>query len=150
MTLSIFSFLAVVFSGLALVPYGAHFLSLPNKIGMSESDYFIAQRAYDGWWITSLVLIPAMALSIALTIMLRGQGAAFWLALGGSVLMAATLPLFFAFTAPGNAATQNWTTIPENWQALRASWEYSHAANAVLSLASFCLITLAAILRRPV
>jgi hypothetical protein len=148
MEMRIVSILAIVFSALALVPYGAHLLSLPNKIGMSESDYFIAQRAYDGWWITSFVLVPTLVLNIALTVMLRGQGLPFWLALAASILMVSTLFVFFAFTQPGNAQTQNWTTIPANWRELRANWEYSHAANALISLVVLCLVTLAAVLAR--
>ena len=37
---------------------------------------------------------------------------------------------------------------PENWQALRAQWEYSHAANALVMFASFCLVTLSALTTR--
>lgn len=40
------SFLALVFTALALVPYGAHLFALPNKIGMEQEDYFIAQSVY--------------------------------------------------------------------------------------------------------
>jgi hypothetical protein len=33
--------------------------------------------------------------------------------------------------------------VPANWQALRRQWEYAHAANAVLTFAALCLVTLA-------
>jgi len=46
------------------------------------------------------------------------------------------------FTYPVNKTTNNWTVVPENWQALRARWEYSHAAGAVLDFAA--LISLVA------
>src|SRR5262245_47064777 len=36
-------FVAMVLTALALVPGGAHLFALPNKISLSESDYFIAQ-----------------------------------------------------------------------------------------------------------
>ena len=55
----------------------------------------------------------------------------------------ATLPIFFAFTYPGNVATENWTVVADNWQDLRTRWEYSHAVNAILTFASFCLMTAA-------
>jgi hypothetical protein len=32
--------------------------------------------------------------------------------------------------------------IPENWMALRAQWEYSHAAGAALNLAAMILLIL--------
>jgi hypothetical protein len=137
----IVAFLSLVSTALALVPYGAHLFSLPNKIGMGEQHYFIAQRAYDNWALISLILIPAMLFNIVLAILLRAEPAAFYLALAGCLAMIATLPIFFAFTYPGNAATQNWTVVPDNWEYLRTRWEYSHAVNAILTFASFCLMT---------
>ena len=142
------SFLALVFTALALVPYGAHLFSLPNKIGMTQEHYFIAQRAYDNWALLSLVLFPAMLLNIVLAVMLRGEGHAFVFAVAGCICMAATLAVFFIWTYPGNVATLNWTVVPANWQELRHNWEYSHAANALLAFAALCLMTLAAITPR--
>lgn len=137
-------FLAVVLSALALIPYGAHLFSLPNKIGMTREQYFVAQSVYDGWALLSVVLIPAMLVNIALALMLR-EDEGFWLATAGCVCMAATLAVFFAFTYPANIATQNWKVAPSNWVELRHQWEYSHAANAGLIFAAFFLIVLASI-----
>jgi hypothetical protein len=141
-------FLALAFTALALIPYGAHLFSLPNKIGMSQEHYFIAQRAYDNWALMSLVLFPAMAFNLVLAFLLRGEGTPFLLAAAGCLCMAATIPVFFSFTSPGNVATRNWTIVPDNWEYLRARWEYSHAGNAVLMFASFCLMTLACLTSR--
>ena len=145
MAIRVVAFLALIFTALALVPYGAHLFSLPNKIGMTQEHYFIAQRAYDNWALMSLILFPAMLLNIALAILLRGEQPAFYLAVAGCLCMAATLAVFFAFTYPANVATQNWTVAPADWAQLRTRWEYSHAANAVLTFASFCLMTLASL-----
>jgi len=148
MMLRIVSFLALVFTALALVPYGAHLFSLPNKIGMTQEQYFIAQRAYDNWALLGLILFPAMLINIALAVMLHAERSAFWFALAGCLSMAATLAVFFAFTYPANVATQNWTVAPADWAALRTQWEYSHGLNAVLTLISFCCIALATIVMR--
>jgi hypothetical protein len=148
MAIRIVSLLALLFSALALVPYGAHLFALPNKIGMTQEHYFIAQDAYRGWALLGLILFPAMLFNIVLAILLRGQRPAFALAAAGCLVMAATLAVFFAWTYPANVATQNWTAVPANWQTLRLQWEYSHAANALLSFASFCFIALASIARR--
>jgi len=134
----------VVLTALALIPYGAHLFALPNKIGMTREQYFVAQSAYNGWALLSVILIPAMLVNIVLAAMPRGE-AGFWLAVAGCVCMAATLAVFFAFTYPANVATQNWTVAPPDWETLRRNWEYSHAANAVLAFASFCLIVLASL-----
>jgi hypothetical protein len=46
------------------------------------------------------------------------------------LLIAVNLAIF-VWTFPTNQATNNWTVVPKNWNALRIQWEYSHAANAV-------------------
>jgi hypothetical protein len=134
-------FIVVVLLALALVPVGAHLLALPNKIDLPQQDYFIVQAIYLGWALpTGVVLVGAIVASLVLAIMLRGAGPRFWLALAGFVLIASTLVVFFIWTQPANAATINWTVVPENWQALRTQWEYSHATNAVLTFAALCAV----------
>jgi hypothetical protein len=147
MVLKTVMFLAVVLTALALIPYGAHLFALPNKIGMTREQYFVAQSAYNGWALLSVILIPAMLANIVLAVMLRSE-TGFWLAAAGCFCMAATLAVFFALTYPANVATQNWTVVPPDWETLRRNWEYSHAANAVLAFASFCLIVLATLASR--
>lgn len=44
-----------------------------------------------------------------------------------------------------NAATNQWTAMPDNLSALRAQWEYSHAAGAVLQLIAMASLALAAV-----
>jgi hypothetical protein len=151
MALPLVSFLSLVFTALALVPYGAHLFSLPNKIGMTEAQYFIAQSIYQGWSLLSVVLIPAMLFNVVLAYLLRGDRPAFYMAAAACVLMAATLAVFFAFTYPANVATQNWTVSPAHWVELRRQWEYSHAVNAGLNFLAFCLVAAATVVsrRRP-
>jgi uncharacterized membrane protein len=144
----IVQFLALVFTALALIPGGAHLFSLPNKIGMTEQQYLVAQRAYDNWSLMGLVLIPAMLFNLALAWSLRKQRPAFYLAAGGALCMASTLAVFFVFTYPANVATQNWTVATANWENLRVQWEYSHAGSALLNFAAFCLVALACIVPR--
>jgi hypothetical protein len=143
MILKIVQFLALVFTALALIPGGAHLFSLLNKIDMTQEQYFVAQSIYRGWWLMALILIPAVLLDLAYAFMLRRQRPAFALAAAGCIGLAATLAIFFTWTYPANVATQNWTVVPSNWMELRWQWEYSHAVNALLTFASFCLIALA-------
>ena len=86
MALPLVSFLSLVFTALALVPYGAHLFSLPNKIGMTEAQYFIAQSIYQGWALLSLILIPAMLFNFVLAYLLRGDRPAFYMAATGCAL----------------------------------------------------------------
>jgi hypothetical protein len=141
-------FLALVFSALSLIPYGAHLFALPNKIGMTEAQYFIAQSIYQGWAWLALVLIPAMLVDLAFAVVLRGDRRAFIFAAAGCVAMAATLAIFFTWTYPANVATQNWMVSPPNWDELRRQWEYSHAVNAGLDFVAFCLVALASVAAR--
>jgi hypothetical protein len=131
-------FIVVMLLALALVPVGAHLLALPNKIDLPEQEYFTAQAIYYGWSLPNgFILIAAIVASLGLAVVMRGRGAASWLALAAFVLITATLVIFFIWTQPANAATANWTVVPDNWQALRTQWEYSHAVNAVLTFFAF-------------
>ena len=73
------------------------------------------------------------------------------LALIALVCLVGAQALFWIFTYPANAATANWTVQPEDWQALRLRWEYSHAAGALLQLAAMACLSLGAVRdnRRP-
>ena len=89
-----------------------------------------------------------MLFNLVLAYLMRGGRPGFVLAVAGCLCMAATLAVFFAFTYPGNVATNNWTVVPADWEHLRAQWEYSHAANAMLAFVAFCLVALATLAPR--
>jgi hypothetical protein len=55
------------------------------------------------------------------------------------------LAIFLVWTQPVNTVTNNWALRLENWQTLRAQWEYSHAVNAGVTFLAFCATTLAAL-----
>ncbi|HXD44513.1 MAG TPA: DUF1772 domain-containing protein [Pseudolabrys sp.] len=141
-------FFALILTALALVPVGAHLAALPNKIGLNEASYFIAQRVYDDWAWFGVALIGAILANAAVAIAARGQMAPFVLAAFAALLMLGTLAIFFAFTFPANQATANWTMVPDDWQFLRRQWEFSHAVNAVITFAAFCCLSLSVILSR--
>lgn len=126
-------FLAVVFTALALLPGGAHLMSLPAKIGMPEDPYFVAQQVYRGWAWTGTVIFLAIFANFLAALLTRDSPGKWRLFGAASVLIAATLAVFFAWTFPANQATGNWTSAPENWEQLRTQWEYSHAVNAAIT-----------------
>jgi hypothetical protein len=136
---------AVLLTALALVPTGAHLFELPNKIGLPEPQYFVVQGIYRGWALFGVVLIAAVLVDLLLGLALWRRGQPAWAAFTAGLLVAVTLGVFFAWTQPANAATANWTTMPADWRQLRGQWEYSHAANAVLTFAALLFVTLAAI-----
>ena len=127
-------FLAIVLTALALVPGGAHFFSLPNKIHLTEGNYFIVQNIYRGWALFGIVWA------------MRGQRAFVFVLICLGCLVA-NLVVFFAFTFPANQATNNWTQVPGDWQQLRCQWEVSHAVNAVIAFVGFCALALSLLVK---
>jgi hypothetical protein len=148
MALRLTQFLAIVLTALALVPAGAHFFELPNKVGLGQEAYFIVQNIYRGWALFGIALFGALGANLALALMVRRVRGPFWLALAGFLLVAATLAVFFTWTYPANQATSNWTEVPANWQELRRQWEYAHAVNALLTFVALCAVTVSALLAR--
>jgi hypothetical protein len=130
------------------VPGGAHLFALANKIGLTAEQYLIVQNIYRGWSLLGSVLVGALVANLVLVVQLRGQGRPFVLAVAAFLGLALSLVIFFTWTYPANQATNNWTTIPANWEQLRREWEYSHAANALVTLASFCALALSVLTTR--
>lgn len=147
MRLNAARFFSLLFAALALAPALAHLLELPNKIGLSRDEYLTVQQIYRGWALLGSVVFGALLSTLVLTIMVRGRRKAFGLALTGLLCIAGTQVVFWTFTFPANQATGNWTTLPENWMALRAQWEYSHATSAVLNLIALVALILSVLAR---
>ena len=141
MILQTVRFFAVILTALALVPAGAHFFELPNKIRLSQEQYFTVQGVYRGWALFGFVLLGAIGANLAHAILIRDEPRAFWFALLAFLLMVALFAIFFIWTYPANQATFNWTVAPANWASLRIQWEYSHAANAVMTFLALCAVT---------
>lgn len=138
-------FAAVLLTGLALIAPAAHLFEMSNKLVLARSDYFIVQGIYNGWWMLGLFLPLAFLANVFLAWVSRSDRTALLLSLGAAACVLLNLAIFFVFTQPANAATQNWTVQPDNWIALRQQWEYSHAVNAGVMLMAFCLAIAAAI-----
>lgn len=144
----VLQFCAIVLTALALVPAGAHFFELPNKIGLDQQAYFTVQAIYRGWALFGFVLFGALFANLALTLLLALRRRSYTLPLLAFLLVAATLAIFFTWTFPANQATANWTLPTPNWQALRTHWEYAHATNAVLTFIALCLLAWSAVATR--
>ena len=89
-------------TALALVPTGAHLFELPNKIGLSEGQYFTVQGIYRGWALFGIALFGAAIADLALVVLLRRQHVASRWAIVAPVAMLATLAIFFVWTFPTN------------------------------------------------
>jgi hypothetical protein len=132
--------LAVVSVALCLVPAGAHFFELANKMSLSPAEYMTVQKIYAGWSFFGIAIVAALLLTLMHTFMVHGDRTAFSLSSTAVLCLAATQVIFWMFTYPMNVASNNWTTTPENFEAARRQWEYSHAVNAVLTFVAFAAI----------
>jgi len=131
-------FVSILLGGILLVPSGAHLLEMSRKLVMDRESYFVTQQVYLGWALFGIPIVIKIVLDALLFVRSRRScQAAAYAALLSAVLIACGLVTFFIWVQPGNVATSNWSKSVENWQALRRSWEYGHAAIAVLTLLAF-------------
>lgn len=134
-------FLSIVLTALALIPAGAHLLELRGKINLARDDYLTVQQVYSGWALAGIAIVAAIVCAGALAFTTREQTLPMLLAVAAAVLLILTLVTFFLFIFPVNQATENWTVLSADWEELRRRWEYTHAANAVLTIAALvCLV----------
>lgn len=133
-------FLSLLFTSVCSSAGLAHLFSLPNKINMSERDYFIAQQVYNGWSLFAIVIVAALISVAVQTFFSRKDARIFPFALSALVCLILSQILFWTFTFPANQKTQNWTFKPDNWAQLRENWEYSHAVASLFTLGAFMLI----------
>ncbi len=149
MTLRTIYFLSLLFAAFALVPAGAHLAELMNKMKLGATEYQTVQQIYLGWELFGVVVVCALASTLALTIGLRGHPA-FTPALVAFLCIVGTQIVFWTFTFPVNRLTVNWTVLPDNWAELRARWEYSHAASAGLNVVAFIALISSLLRYEPV
>jgi hypothetical protein len=135
-------------TAMALGPALAHLFELPNKINLVKDDYFTVQRIYSGWSLLGGVLALQLVAIASVVLAARDDRRLWTLALAALVCLVGAQALFWTFTYPANAATANWTVQPDDWQALRLRWEYSHAAGALLQLLAMACLSLGAVWSR--
>jgi hypothetical protein len=92
-----------------------------------------------------VAIIAAILFTLTHTLMVRAERMAFLLSLTALLCLGATQVIFWTFTYPMNAATNNWTITPQDFEAVRQQWECSHAVNAVLTFVALVTITLSAL-----
>jgi uncharacterized membrane protein len=106
------------------------------------------QQIYRGWALLGIAVMGALLSTLMLTVLVRETPRVFYLTLIATLSIALSLLVFFLCTYPANQATNNWTNLPENWQALRRQWEYSHAVGAGLYFIALTALTLSTLMER--
>lgn len=127
-------FIAVLATLVSLAPGLAHLFEMPRKLGLPRDAYFTVQQIYSGWELFGVVILVQLAVLVLLVWRARREHYVFRPALAALLFLIAAQILFWTFTFPANVATNNWTLKPADWEDLRLSWEYSHAAGALCQL----------------
>jgi hypothetical protein len=140
-------FIALLATALAMAAGVAHVLELPNKMTLGREEYFIVQDIYRGWNRLAYLLAVELAAMVAVAVRARRTPRVFVPAIAALGCLVAAQAIFWIWTFPANAATANWTTIPDNWEALRVQWEYSHLAGAGFQVLALCALIIAALAR---
>jgi hypothetical protein len=145
--LDVVHFLALLLAAVCLGPALAHLFELPAKMQLDRDGYFTVQQIYRGWALFGVAIVGALVSSVALAVLLRSHRRARRWAAAAALGIVAAQAVFWIFTYPANVATENWTTMPEDWRILRARWEYSHAAGALLMLGAMAALVLSLLAR---
>ena len=128
--------LSVLFTALALIFGGAHLFELPHKIGMSAADYLTVQQIYRGWQFAGIVVVGQIVSIALLAYAVRHSRRVLIPTIIALVCAIGTQIPFWTFNFPANQATNNWATLPVDWETLRQRWEYAHAGSALLNFAA--------------
>jgi hypothetical protein len=115
-----------------------HLLELPKKLHLDGNAHLIVQRIDRGWALLGLLVVLTALLLIAHALETEGS-ARHWAGLALGYLIAGQL-LFWAFSFPAHRVVEDWTALPQNWQAVRLHSEYPLAGAAVLNLFAFCAL----------
>jgi hypothetical protein len=138
-------FFALMVTALALGPALAHLLELPNKIALPRDAYFTVQQIYAGWSLLGVVLLVQLVSLAAVIAFADSDRRLRICAIVALLCLVGAQVLFWVFTYPANAATANWKVQPDNWEALRLQWEYSHAGGALLQLVAMASLIIGAL-----
>lgn len=125
-------FFAILATAFAMGGALAHAFAMANKLALSQEEYFIAQKIYAGWDRLAYLLAVELTGMIVLLVLYWRDATVRRLLTAALLCLLAAQAVFWIFTYPANQLTANWTTQPENWDALRRQWEYSHFAGALL------------------
>ena len=77
MLLKFLGLIAIVSVAMCLVPGGAHFFELANKLSMSQPEYMTVQKIYAGWASFGVTVVAALLLTLLHTFMVRRDRTAF-------------------------------------------------------------------------
>jgi hypothetical protein len=150
--LRILNLLVLTVTALSLGPSFAHVLEAPPRLAVWPAELWREATVFNGQFQLFAIIggpldIAAILGTALLAYAFRGEQPGFRMALGGCLLFALSLAVWFAWVAPANGILATWTRgpIPENFENVRNRWETGHMAVAGLKLLGFMATALAII-----
>lgn len=140
-------FVALVASTVAFAAALAHVLEMPNKLALDRDAYFTVQGIYAGWNLLGIVLLVQLLALVTAAVLSRRDRPVLVAVVLAIIGLVGAQTVFWIWTFPANAATANWTEIPDVWEPLRDQWEYSHAAGALFQAFGLVWLFVAVLLR---
>lgn len=153
MLLRVWYFITLLLTALLMGTSFAHTLEMPAKLAVDGLTWMKFQHTLYPFfaYICAPIELSAIFTSTGLTFLMRGERRAFYAILTAAVCLAAAFGVWLGFTNAVNAETGKWTanSLPSDWAAWRAQWEYSHAARFVLHFCGFNLLALSPVMLLP-
>jgi hypothetical protein len=145
---------AILFTALSLAPALAHLLEMPAKLGYDGRLWLTLQQSLYGpgfGTVGAFCEVAAVVTTVALAIAVRNRATAFGWTILGALCVVTAHASFWIWIAPVNAviASLSPDALPANWTELRAQWEYTHAARAVLQIAALAALVLSLLVEIP-
>ena len=106
MLLKFLGLIAIVSVAMCLVPGGAHFFELANKLSMSQPEYMTVQKIYAGWSLFGIAFIAALLITLMHTFMVRRDRTAFFLSLAAFLCLSSHAGDLLAVHIPNERSEQ--------------------------------------------
>lgn len=125
----------------------SHTLELLPKMQYDASLYLTIQNTLYSYFGMpgpgAFITLGAFLSAVVLVFLVRKRRPAFQWTLAGAIFLALAFPvIYFSLIEPVNQVFEAATSqsLPANWVELRNQWEYAHATNFALALASFSML----------
>jgi len=145
--------ITIMFAALSMGIALCHLLEMPAKMTYDGTLWLtLLQTLYETFGtIGAFIEVGAVVTAAMLMFLVRKRRPAFVWTLLGTLCLVAAHVAWWIWVAPVNAAMAPLTpaTLPANWTGLRAQWEYTHAARALLQIIALAFIVLSILVETP-
>lgn len=141
--------MAVGLTALALLPTGAHLFEMAGTLRLTPADYMTVQSVRHGGVLFAVAALFATAAVGLHTFLVRRNASSFGWSIVALAGVGAAQIVFWGVGYPANAATENWSALPIDFDAARRQWEYAFAAAGVFSFAGLLAFVRAIEASRP-